>query len=236
MKTRNKVLSFILAMAMVLSFCGTAIAAYTDAELEAFGLNGYTPSEIVNNEIAMNIAPQGYVLLENNGVLPIAKSGSVALFGNGATATVKGGTGSGIVNMRERDWIDTALEDAGYTITTPMAYREGVGHGVVATGFFGGSLPSDIEITDEWIADAASTDTAIYAIARNAGEGGDRTATQGDYYLTDIERANIEKIAENFENVIIVLNTMIIDVSWINEIDNIDAVLFIGYGGQRTGA
>ena len=232
----KELVSAILVVALVLSLSSAAFAAYTREELDAFGNGGYTDNEILHNEVSQSIAAQSCVLLENNGVLPLKSTTDIALFGNAATATVKGGTGSGIVNQRERDWIDTAFEDAGFTITTPEEYRTAVGRGVVATGFMGSKLPDDVEITDEWIATAKTADTAIYAIARNAGEGMDRTAEKGDYYLTDIERANIEKIADSFENVIIVLNTQIMDVSWVHEIENIDAVLFIGYGGQRTGA
>ena len=231
----KKLVSLILVL--TLSFSMAAYAAYTQEELSAFGNGGYTDNEVRNNETALSIAAQSYVLLENNGVLPIAKGGNIALFGNGATATVKGGTGSGVANQRERDWIDTAFEEAGFTITTPDEYLKKIGRGVVATAFVNeGNLPEDVVITDQWLEEASGTETAIYCIARLSGEGTDRTATKGDYYLTDIERGNIEKIAERFENVIIVLNTQIIDVSWIDEIENIDAVLFIGYGGQRTGA
>ena len=85
-------------------------AAYTMKELEAFGNGGYTDNEILNDAVSQEIAAQSIVLLSNNGVLPLKDTTQIALFGNGATATVKGGTGSGIVNQRERDWIDTAFE------------------------------------------------------------------------------------------------------------------------------
>ena len=51
-----------------------------------------------NMERARNIASQGMVLLENNGVLPFSTDiRQIALFGNGARDTVKGGTGSGFM-------------------------------------------------------------------------------------------------------------------------------------------
>ncbi len=220
---------------MVVSLCGTAFAGFhTQAELDSFGLDGYTPNEVRNDEVSKEIARDSYVLLRNNGPLPIAKEGKIALFGNGATGTIKGGSGSGIVNQRERDWIDTAFADAGYEITTPQAYFNAVGRGNVATGFSGDREAVDVAITDEWLEEALEADTAVYVLARTAGEGSDRQMTSGNgaWELKAIERANIEKIAANFKNVIIVLNTYITDISWIKEIENIGAVLYIGYGGQ----
>ena len=157
----KKILALVLSLVMLISLCSTAFAAYTDAQLEAFGLGGYTPNEIANDQVSRNIALDSYVLLENNGVLPLKEVGKVALFGNGATGTVKGGTGSGIVNQRERDWIDSALEDAGFEITTPMAYRTAVGRGVVATGFSGSRMCTDVNITDAWLEEAKAADTAL---------------------------------------------------------------------------
>ena len=72
---------------------------------------------------------------------------------------------------------------------------------------FGHVEIEDQEITDEQLeASKADTDTAIYVVARNSGEGADRTAEPGDYYLTDVEKANIQKLAENFDKCIVVLN------------------------------
>ena len=136
----KELVSAILVVALVLSLSSAAFAAYTREELDAFGNGGYTDNEILHNEVSQSIAAQSCVLLENNGVLPLKSTTDIALFGNAATATVKGGTGSGIVNQRERDWIDTAFEDAGFTITTPEEYRTAVGRGVVATGFMGVSF------------------------------------------------------------------------------------------------
>ena len=75
--------------------------------------------ELTNGELSRAIAPQGMVLLENNGVLPLdGMPGKIALYGNGARRTVKGGTGSGDVNSREVINIEQGLEAAGFTIVT----------------------------------------------------------------------------------------------------------------------
>lgn len=65
------------------------------------------------------IASQGMVLLENDGVLPLSgKPGRIALFGNGARATIKGGTGSGDVNSRFIVNVQQGLEEAGFEVAT----------------------------------------------------------------------------------------------------------------------
>ncbi|MBQ6539626.1 MAG: hypothetical protein IJL71_01190, partial [Oscillospiraceae bacterium] len=69
----KKVLALVLALVMVLGLCGTAFAKfYTDAELEEFGLGGYTPNEVRNDAVSRAIALDSYILMKNDGVLPIA--------------------------------------------------------------------------------------------------------------------------------------------------------------------
>ena len=65
-------------------------AAFTDAA---------TDLEVTNKKTAYLAALEGIVLLENDGCLPL-KPGKVALYGAGADRTIKGGTGSGEVNVR----------------------------------------------------------------------------------------------------------------------------------------
>ena len=112
-----------------------------------------------------------------------------------------------------------------------------MGRGNVATNFSGDREAVDVNLTDAWLEEAKAADTAIYVLARTAGEGSDRqySSGNGQWWLKTPERNNLEKIAANFENVIVVLNTYVTDITWLNEIDNIDAVLFVGYGGQKTG-
>lgn len=57
--------------------------------------------EVINAQISRKLAGECMVLLENDGALPIHTK-KVALFGNGARATIKGGTGSGDVNTRNK--------------------------------------------------------------------------------------------------------------------------------------
>ena len=225
MKTR-KILALLLALVMVLGLCGTAFAAHLTDEV--------TELETQNSDTSEYIAEQSYVLLENNGVLPIAKSGKLALFGSAAETTIKGGTGSGDVNQRAHDNIGAAFEAAGYEIANPTWFARMAAQ-PQPSGCMGSSPKNDLEITDEELAEAvANTDTAIYCIARNAGEFSDREIASGAgaYKLTAVELANMAKISASFENVILVYNTLVMDTGWQSDYD-IDAVVFMGNGGQR---
>jgi hypothetical protein len=128
--------------------------------------------ELANAALSRQAATEGMVLFENDGALPMAASGTVALFGHGAYATVKGGTGSGDVNSRYVINVRQGFEEAGFDVTTSPAYWD--------------AMVTDGEqlLTQETAQPTAETDTAVFVLARNSGEGGDRSATPGDYYNT----------------------------------------------------
>ena len=59
------------------------------------------------------------VLLKNESqILPLNFTKKIALFGNGARHTIKGGTGSGDVNVRHFVTVEEGLENVGVEITT----------------------------------------------------------------------------------------------------------------------
>ena len=240
----KKLLSILMSVVLMATMCVTAFAAYE---------NTPTTSEISQREIenmadSQYIATQGMVLLENNGVLPISDriGTKIALYGVGVKNTIRGGTGSGSTNPRSVATVYDAFKDAGYTIVDESeSYLDEVdvrfssgGQGGIWGG--GGVYNSaDVIITDEWISD--DTDTAIYVIPRQSGEGSDRTATEGNYYLSETEYANLTKVAGSYENVIVVFNIGgIIDMKWFDEInaeipDGLDAVLIMSQAGQQGG-
>ena len=76
------------------------------------------PYEIAHTEAVRKAAPECMVLLKNDGTLPFSGAGKLALYGSGARSTIKGGTGSGDVNVRHFVNIEEGLEHAGFTITT----------------------------------------------------------------------------------------------------------------------
>ena len=234
MKAYGKLLSVLLTIALLMSAGTGALAASPSSEI--------SEREIENAAISQYIATQGMVLLENNGALPIAKGGPIALFGGGAVETIKGGTGSGDVNNRDFTTVWEGFEAAGYDVVTTAyleAYEEAYTasqSGSSSAGPFGASVqPDDIDVTP-YLAAAQAADTALYVIARNSGEGSDRSADKLDYYLGDQEYANLETLAKAFDKVIVVLNVGgVLDTSFYREIDGLDAMLLMSQPGQQAG-
>ena len=79
------------------------------------------------------------------------------------------------------------------------------------------------------------TDTAIYVISRISGEGADRKAGAGDYYLSGQEKEELERICSLYSKVVVILNTGgIIDLSFMDEM-NIGALLVMSQAGMESG-
>lgn len=214
--------------------------------------------EKANSDLALEVAREGIVLLENNGALPI-KSKKIALYGAGARNTAKGGTGSGEVNNRHSVSIEEGLETCGFEITSKNwlddcdecfrkeeAARDEkirrIGKRYSAFRFWdlmnAINLPiifpsgRDINISDVTSSD---TDTAIYVVTRQAGEGADRRDAEGEYRLLEKEIKDIKLIVENYKNTVVVINSgASIDAGPILDL-NPGAVVYMGQAGQQGG-
>ncbi len=210
-----------------------------------------------NMERARKIAAQGMVLLENDGVLPLKNIEKVALFGNGSRSTVKGGTGSGDVNSRFIVNVEQGLKDAGYEITTEAwmdrydraiedarniffdeikerVKTEGTGaFWYVFNNPFREPVMIPIEEAD---ITASDTDTAIFVIARNSGEGKDRRPVEGEYDLFEEEKVAIQKLVKNYQKVIVVLNVgAVIDTKFLRGVEGINAIVLMSQAGNIGG-
>lgn len=217
----------------------------------------FAPSlmEQKNRELAREAAAEGFVLLENDGVLPLKKN-KVALYGSGARMTVKGGTGSGAVRERYSVTIAQGLENAGVKITTNAwldrfdqfyedtyeEYRQNVEEKVKGIQNFFQILeiagrfehPTGIPVTEDDIV-ASETDTAIYVLARQAGEGEDRVDKQGDYRLDDVEYENLKKVSESYQNFIVIVNAGgVLDLSFMDSL-HVSALVYFVQGGEEGG-
>lgn len=185
--------------------------------------------------------PEGIVLLENDGALPLVKNENVALFGRGQFEYLKSGSGSGgrvncpyVKNIYDEIKTRVTLDDK-----VTQFYRDFIEENPFDTG--DGWKPcfcqNDAVPSEELVRSAAvRSDKAIYVICRNVGEGFDYEKTPGNWYLSDEEDKIINLLSQHFKNVIVLLNSgNIMDMSWVKRY-NIGTVAYIWQGGQEGGA
>jgi beta-glucosidase len=211
--------------------------------------------ELKNRALARKAAAEGFVLLENDGTLPL-KEKRIALYGAGARMTVKGGTGSGAVRERYSVTIEQGLINAGYEIaSTPWldrfdrfyadtyeTYRQEQEDRVKGMQNFYQILgtvrpfqhPTGIPITEEDV-EASGCDTALYVLARQAGEGNDRVDEQGDYRLDDVEWENLEFVSAHYKNLVVIVNCGgVIDLRFLDKL-HVSALVYFVQGGEEGG-
>ena len=206
--------------------------------------------EIKHNETLRKIAPECTVLLKKNGDFPLSGPCKLALYGSGARQTIKGGTGSGDVNVRHFTTCEEGMEKAGFTIVskdwmdrydackadnTVKFYRqireeaEKKKIPVIAAAL--GKTPDEPEYDFSIDSDA---DVCVYVLARNSGEGSDRQIKKGDYLLTDDEVRDIHRCAEKYARFLLVLNVGgPVDLSPVT--DSVENILLLGQLGTVTG-
>lgn len=226
-----------------------------------FGLSDPNPGELElrNRALARKAAAEGFVLLKNEGgALPL-KNKKIALYGMGSRKTVKGGLGSGSVEERYSVNIEDGLKNAGFEITTVRwldDYDREYGetyqawHDMVEEKVAGIMDPMKLiplahsyvyrypsgRLIDETDIRESDTDTAVCVLMRQAGEGNDRKLEKGDYLITDIERWNLETLAAAYAHTILVINVGgPMEMSFLDEIKGIDAVVLFAQGGEEGG-
>ena len=208
--------------------------------------------ELRNLKVAYEAACESIVLLKNDGALPFSHK-KVALYGAGASMTIKGGTGSGEVNERHCVTIQEGLEDRGFTVTTKkwiddfdafykkaeadykIEKRKRVNifkmDSIMQMLFDNFRLPAGPAITE-----VTDTDSCVYVLSRQAGEGGDRKVEKGDYSLSDEELSHIRFCAEHYEKFVLVINCgSSMELAALDEIPGINAILYICQLGSEGG-
>ena len=231
-------------------------------KINGFKRTGTTSEEISEREqrhriLAREAAEESIVLLKNDGVLPLPTGIPVALFGAGAGLTIKGGTGSGDVNVRHsvsiydgftlarvrvtsKSWIEDYEER--YELAR-QAWKKQIldecGGTTDGQLFFDTytshafEMPEGRPIEDTDVQDAK---TAVYVISRVAGEGSDRHLAQGDYYLTDHELEDLRVLATLVEQIVIVINAGApVDLTVLEAMPEVKAILFMGQAGEEGG-
>ena len=201
-------------------------------------------------ELVRKAAPEGMVLLENNGVLPLKDVKRVALYGTGSYDFIAGGTGSGNVNKPYIRNVAEGLTVNGLEVNKDiqswyeqyiaLAKTELKNNGAGGGGvLLGDPVIAEMEVSRDYIEKMERvTDIAVFTLSRNAGEGGDRYALDGDWTLTGQERQLIQTLADVYhaagKQFVVVLNIggVIETASW-KHIP--DAVLLAWTPGQEGG-
>ena len=215
-----------------------------------------TLRELENRRIAYEAACEGMVLLKNEGVLPL-KTKKVALYGPGASMTIKGGTGSGEVNERHAVTVLEGMLERGFEVSTMGWIEEYEAYYVQAEQdyreekrrrvnfldpktinnmlFDNFRLPCGPQIEERHVM-SSDTDTCVYVLSRQAGEGGDRRAEAGDYYITDEEYQAISFCASHYENFVLLINCgSSMNLGFMDSISNIGALMYICQPGSQGG-
>ena len=134
------------------------------------------------NRVVQEVAREGFVLLKNNGALPLEKGAKVALFGTASKSVVTSGTGSGQTGGNGSTFA-SALKAAGFTVneTSQDFYTNGAGKNynsavppmTATTPFTIGEVPWDVFSSDSSFDKMTDCDVAVVVFARNSGEGYD---------------------------------------------------------------
>lgn len=212
--------------------------------------------EKANRETSTRIAEEGIVLLENKGVLPFDSGVStIALYGSGARHTIKGGTGSGDVNVRDYVTVEQGLLNSGYSVVTGevLAEYDGILQNArliydasvrerAKAGAFAGLIammsnpfipPVFPGLTEEVLC-RHPADAAVYVLSRNSGEGADRRAVPGDYYLSEQEISDITLLAGQYQKFALLLNVGgVVELSPVKDLPG--AIVLMGQGGSGCG-
>lgn len=200
--------------------------------------------------ITRQASAEGMVLLKNgHATLPVRGLKTVALFGVNSYDFFSGGLGSGCVNVPYVIDMVQGLKNVGVTTTPTLTdiYTKYVSYASAKfkadknpeMWFYDQGQPKldEIDITDRLIAhEEPLADAAIITIARQAGEGMDRSVSE--FNLSDKERDMIFRVSDHFhaagKPVIVVINsgTSMETVSWR---DRVDAILVAWQPGEEGG-
>lgn len=206
-------LALIITASCLLTYFQITIDKYFLGQGADFDEYDSTAARIVCEEVEAD----AQVLLQNNGLLPIQASASstknIVMFGMGSAHMRYAGAGSGGGNATGADTLYNALPK--YNIK-PFADLHDFYYQRGSTGSTGGfedvgteigSTEININSIPDSIKNAAKnwSDTAIYVLTRVGGEGSELTPNL--LGLMTLEERTLDYVVDNFEHVIVILNT-----------------------------
>ena len=204
---------------------------------------------------ALKIAEEGFVLLENEGILPLTDTKKINLFGWASTNPVYGGAGSGGINdLYAKVSLIESIQNAGYEVNQELidfytAFAPNRAAVSITAQNWNLPEPPVKNYGDELIANAKNfSDTAVIVISRLAGEGHNDIPQEmssceiytdnsedypdwdaGDHYLqlNNTEKDMVRLVCDNFENVIVVYNgAYAFELGFVEEYDSIKGLIW----------
>lgn len=195
-------------------------------------------------ELLRRAAADGAVMLENNGILPLKGGTRVALFGiTGYESHYVGYGSGGDVNRPYAVSFADGIKNCDRLTLDPTIesiYREWNKKNPINNGFWG-HWPfyfPEMPLDNTTVENARNkNEVAVAVIGRAAGESRDCKLQKGSYYLADDEIAMLDALAEEFDDIVILLNIGgIFDMSWIEKYKKvIGAILIVWQGGMEGG-
>ena len=254
-------IAMVLALVVVANMiCLGPMSALINLTMGSGRVSQETTDEAI--EVADQIAEEGMVLLENDGILPISNPSNINLFGWSSVNPTYGGTGSGGLNeIYEKISLIDSMENAGFTVNQDLVdfYNEFSTERAemsLATQNWTLTEPPVSSYSDELMQSAKEfSDTAVIVLSRIAGEGhndmpGDVTKASydnelngykdfepGEHYLqlSQTEEDMVDMVCSNFDNVILVYNAANpMELGFIDQYDQIRAAVWC-QGPGHTG-
>ncbi len=239
-KKRNLTIISIIMAVTILFTCTISVFAYS----------GRIDPDIIaeTSKTALKIEGEGIVLLKNEeNILPLDGK-KLNVFGVGSVCPFFGGAGSGCITSENPVSFYDALDEKGieYNAELRKLYEKECGTeaipttshpvvnnalGLILTKSQLPEMPVSL-LTDEIMANAKSySDTALVMISRTSAEGAD--LTEDVLRISDEERALVEKLNDNFKNIIVLFNiSNIIEMGFVDEYENIKAAAAIWIPGE----
>ena len=254
-------IAMVLALVVVANMiCLGPMSALINLTMGSGRVSQETTDEAI--EVADQIAEEGMVLLENDGILPISNPSNINLFGWSSVNPTYGGTGSGGLNeIYEKISLIDSMENAGFTVNQDLVdfYNEFSTERAemsLATQNWTLTEPPVSSYSDELMQSAKEfSDTAVIVLSRIAGEGhndmpGDVTEVSydnelngykdfepGEHYLqlSQTEEDMVDMVCSKFDNVILVYNAANpMELGFIDQYDQIRAAVWC-QGPGHTG-
>ncbi|MFV0467186.1 MAG: glycoside hydrolase family 3 protein [Lachnospiraceae bacterium] len=199
--------------------------------------------------IARQIEEEGITLLLNNdNALPLELGNKISLFGQDSVDPIYGGSGAGSVDVSKAVNLKSGLENAGFLLNETLydfydtgagaSYRKTVPNPYGEGAFAVNEVPVSVYTDEVKESFANYNDAAVVVLGRSGGESSDLATSVLDTGVTYLqldsnEQEMLQLACDEFDKVIVVLNTQnAMELGFLNDYD-VDACIWIGGLGQE---